>query len=108
MTTGASLVTWSQDGTLGFVLVVLRVGMRQLDWADLTGARQSINLPPSLYNDIRISPDGGRLALADGSSGMADIYTYTFDRGTYTRLTFTGVNATPVWSEDGREVFFSA
>jgi serine/threonine-protein kinase len=108
MTTGAAHVTWSPDGTFAYVPGDLRGGMRQLEWSDLTGSRQSINLPPSLYNDIRISPDGNRLALADGSSGMADIYTYTFDRGTYTRLTFTGVNATPAWSEDGREVFFSA
>jgi serine/threonine-protein kinase len=82
--------------------------MHELVWADLKGARESVNLPPALYNDIRLSPDGSRVALTDGTSGRGDIWVYTFARGTYTRLTFSLVNATPIWSADGREVYFSA
>jgi eukaryotic-like serine/threonine-protein kinase len=107
-TTGAAHVAWTDTGTLAYVPGDVRGGMRQLVWADLKGARVSIDLPPALYNDVRISPDGSRMALADNTSGSADIWVYAFDRGTYTRLTFTGVNATPVWSRDGREIFFSA
>ena len=65
-------------------------------------------MAPKLYNDLRLSPDGSRVAVAQATSGVADIWVYTFARGTYTRLTFTGVNATPVWSADGRDIFFSA
>ena len=107
-TTGAAHVGWSANGTLAYVPADARVGMRQLVWANLKGARESIDLPPALYNDVRLSPDGSRLALVDGTSGRGDIWVYSFNRGTYTRLTFTAVNATPVWSADGREVFFSA
>jgi serine/threonine-protein kinase len=107
-TTGAAHVTWSADGTLAYVPADARVGMRQLVWSSLKGARESINLPPSLFNDVRISPDGSRLALVDGTSGRGDIWVYTFSRGTYTRLTFTTVNATPIWSADGRDIFFAA
>ena len=53
-------------------------------------------MKPDLYNDVRISPDGSRVAVVQGTSGVADIWVYTFARGTYTRLTFTGINATPV------------
>ena len=107
-TTGAAHVAWTDGGTLAYVPGDVRGGMRQLVWADLKGARESINLQPALYNDIRISPDGTRMALSDNTTGNADIWVYTFARGTLTRLTFTGVNATPAWSADGREVFFSA
>jgi serine/threonine-protein kinase len=107
-TTGAAHVSWTDNGTLAYVPGDSRGGMRQLVWSDLKGSRESINLPPALYNDIRISPDGTRMALADNSSGSADIWVYAFARGTHTRLTFTGINGTPAWSADGREVFFSA
>jgi hypothetical protein len=108
LTTGAAHVTWTDEGTLAYVAGDVQGGMRQLGWADLKGARQPIDLPPGLYNDVRISPDGTRVAVAQGTSGVADIWVYTFARGTYTRLTFTGINATPVWSADGREIFYSA
>ena len=107
-TTGAAHVAWSDSGTFTYVTGDARGGQRQLAWSDLKGARQSINLLPALYNDIRISPDGTRMAVAQGTSCLADIWVYSFARGTNTRLTFTGVNATPVWSADGRDVFFVA
>lgn len=92
-TTGAAHAAWSDSGTLAYVPGDVRGGMRQLVWSDLKGERVSIDLPLALYNDVRISPDGTRMALADNTSGSADIWVYAFDRGTYTRLTFTGVNA---------------
>jgi len=108
LTTGAAHVAWTDDGTFAYVPGDLQGGMRQLVWADLKGTRQTIALPPALYNDVRLSPDGGRVAVAQGTSGGADIWVYMFARRTYTRLTFTGLNATPVWAADGREIFFSA
>ncbi len=107
-TTGASHLAISESGTLAYVPGDGSAGARQLVWADLKGGVQSLNLPPALYNDIRISPDGTRIAYALGTTGAADILVHSIVRGTSTRLTFTGVNGTPVWSKDGREVFFSA
>jgi eukaryotic-like serine/threonine-protein kinase len=107
-TTGAANAAWTDEGTFAYVPGDARGGMRQLDWTDLKGARQNSGMKPDLYNDVRLSPDGSRVAVGQGASGVADIWVYTFARGTYTRLTFTGVNATPVWSADGRDLFFSA
>jgi len=106
-TTGAAHVAWTHDGTLAYVAGDARGALRQLEWVDLKGVRQTIGLAPQLYNDIRISPDGSRLALVQGTSGAADIFVYNFTRTTYTRVTFNGINATPVWSADGRDIFFS-
>jgi len=107
-TTGANHIALSEKGTLAYVPGDATGGLRQLVWTDLRGAVENIPLPPALYNDIRISPDGTRLAYALGTTGAADIWIYSFTRGTSTRLTFTGVNGTPAWSTDGRDVFFSA
>ncbi len=107
-TTGAGHITISESGTLAYVPGDGTGGLRQLVWSDLKGTVQSVNLAPALYNDIRISPDGSRLAYALGTTGAADIWVYSFARGTSTRLTFTGINGTPAWSRDGRDVYFSA
>jgi serine/threonine-protein kinase len=108
LTTGAAHVTSSDNGTFAYVPGDVSGGMRQLSWSDLKGGRASIHLPAALYNDVRVSPDGARMVVGNGTSGMADIWVYTFARGTYTRLTFTGTNATPVWSRDGRDIYFSS
>jgi serine/threonine-protein kinase len=68
---------------------------------------QPINLPAGQYNDIRISPDGSRLALLAGSSGSGDVWVYDFARATSTRLTFNVANASPVWSTDGKTIFYT-
>ena len=107
-TTGVGHAVLSDNGTLAFAPSDRLGGLRQFVWADLKGQRQSVTLPPALYNDARISPDGTRAALIDGTSGTADIWVYAFARGTYTRITFTGRNATPVWTSDSREIYFSA
>jgi len=107
-TTGAGHVAISETGTLAYVPGDGSSGLRQLVWTDFKGTTQSISVAPALYNDVRISPDGTRLAYALGTTGAADIWVYSFTRGTSTRLTFTGVNGTPVWSRDGHDVFFSA
>jgi serine/threonine-protein kinase len=105
-TTGAAHVAWSNNGTFAYLDGDVRGGQRRVVWSDLKGSTQSITLPPALYNDIRLSPDGARMAYALGTSSLADIWVYSFTRGTSTRLTFTGINATPVWSADGRDVYF--
>ena len=106
-TTGAVQVSLSADGTLAFMPSDRLGGQRQLVWVDLKGGRQKVPLPPALFSDVRLSPDATRVAVLDNSTGSADVWVYAFARGTYTRLTFTGRNATPVWSRDGREIYFA-
>jgi len=81
--------------------------MRQLALVDFAGTRTGIKLSDALYNDIRISPDGKRVAFAEGTSGLGDIWVYSFERGTRTRLTFSGITATPVWTADARDIVYA-
>jgi serine/threonine-protein kinase len=65
-------------------------------------------LPPRPYEHPRISPDGKHLVMTLREQ-TADIWVYDFDRGTLGRLTFTPTeNETPIWSADGRRIFFSS
>jgi Tol biopolymer transport system component len=55
---------------------------------------------------IALSPEGGRLALAVRASGGDDIWIKELDDGPFTRLTFEGSNARPVWTADGALVLY--
>jgi eukaryotic-like serine/threonine-protein kinase len=105
--TGAAHYSCAEDGTLAYVPGSSQSG-RALVWVDRSGAVQPLDLPPQLYNDVRLSPDGRRAAVAVGSSGDADIWLYDFTRKTFTRLTFDTTNATPTWSADGRSILYSS
>lgn len=65
---------------------------------DLTGV--------DAYFDIRLSPDGRRLAVGRGSP--SDIWVLDLERGTQSRLTFEPLEeGSAVWSPDGRWIYYS-
>jgi Tol biopolymer transport system component len=67
-----------------------------------------LNLPPAPYNDERVSPDGSRVAVVVGATGSGDVWIHDTTRGSFTRLTFDRNAGTPVWSHDGRSVYYVA
>jgi serine/threonine-protein kinase len=105
--TGAAHFSIAGDGTLAYIPGGPKANLFRLFWADHSGGLQPIDLPAALYNDIRISPDGSRLAMLIGSSGSGDVWVYDFTRATSTRLTFNTTNASPLWSADGKSVFYT-
>ena len=106
-TTGVVHASLSPDGTLAYVPTDRLGGQRQLVWVDRKGQRSSVPLQPALFSDVRLSPDATRVAVLDNGTGSGDVWVYGVARGTYTRLTFTGRNATPIWSHDGKEIYFA-
>jgi hypothetical protein len=109
-TTGAAAFAAADDGTLVYAAGGAGVNgsRRVLVWADRTGAIEPIDLQPAFYNDQRVSPDGSRFAVIVGASGSGDVWIFDVARKTFTRLTFDRNAATPVWSTDGRNVFYAA
>jgi serine/threonine-protein kinase len=105
-TTGAVHFAIANDGTLAYVPGSATSSLRRPVWLDQSGNMQAVNLPGGQYNDPRFSPDGSRLALLQGSSGGGDVWVYDFGRATFTRLTFTATNATPIWSADGKNIYY--
>jgi Tol biopolymer transport system component len=109
ITTGAVHFAVAGDGTLVYVPETTPGGaQRLLAWVDQSGVSMPLALPPNNYNDLRISPDGGRVAVIVGASGSGDVWIHDFRRGTMTRLTFDARNASPIWSKDGDHVYFAA
>ena len=55
-----------------------------------------------------LSPDGTRLAAAsEGDGTRPDIWVVEIARGAATRITHGGISASPVWSADGRTLYFA-
>jgi len=101
---GSAQFDFSRNGTL-----VYRSGgaaggnLVTVQWLDAAGKTQPLLVKPGVYQRPKLSPDGQRLALDDGS----DIWVYEARRDTMTRLTFGGgANVAPVWSPDGRYIVF--
>ncbi len=87
------------SGTAGFSFV----------WVDRDGGEEPVPLPVRLYQDPRVSPDGGRLAVSvvDIETRLSDIWAYDLATGAGLRLTQEGDNLLPRWTPDGERVLFS-
>jgi eukaryotic-like serine/threonine-protein kinase len=46
--------------------------------------------------------------LLNGTSGLGDVWIYAFARNGLEPLTFTATSAAPIWSSDGRTVYYTA
>jgi hypothetical protein len=105
--TGAGHFACARDGTLAIVPGTSVGEQRNLVWFDQSGRQQPISLPPGPFQEARVSPDGKRAALLNGTAGNGDVWIYEFETGAFNRLTFTAVNAAPLWSADGRTVYYT-
>jgi Tol biopolymer transport system component len=81
-----------------------------LTWLDRSGRELgTVWQPQPFWGDLRISPDGLKVAagIADITTGGSDIWIYDLTTGTGERLTFEpGVEAMSVWSRDGKRVSY--
>jgi Tol biopolymer transport system component len=116
---GQSAFYASDEGTLIYRKgsVVERPGTRQWVWKDRAGnTRGTLDLPLTANVDLRLSPDGTRVAYFNGGSeafilgsGSGDVWIYDLDRNLPTRLTTDAApSGFPVWSPDGTRVVFSS
>ena len=68
--------------------------------------RPLVEVPTSAQMSSRISPEGGWVAYEANDTGAFEVYIEPLPRtGTRTRVT-TGGGQRPVWSPNGREIFF--
>jgi eukaryotic-like serine/threonine-protein kinase len=107
-TTGAAHLAVADNGTIAYAPGTALAAANRLAWVDRQGKAQPIGLPQGLLFDPRLSPDGTRVAVTwqTLSAGNGDIWVSDLARNTFTRLSFTGGALSPVWSADGRTIYY--
>jgi serine/threonine-protein kinase len=97
------------DGTLAYVDApgAASSAARTLVWVDRQGAEEPLGTPPRPYFHPRVSPDGGRVAVAIEDQEN-HIWVWDLTRRTLDRLAF-GPEAdwAPVWTDSRHLVYFS-
>jgi Tol biopolymer transport system component/predicted Ser/Thr protein kinase len=73
---------------------------------DGAGRKEPLRSQPGMYISPRLSPDGTRLAMMVMDQGATDLWVYDLRRDAMTRLTSGAGPDSPVWSPDGRYIFF--
>ncbi|MGH7531873.1 MAG: hypothetical protein ACREL4_01165 [Gemmatimonadales bacterium] len=113
-TFGSADFAISPSGTLVYVpgsAGTTTGGTVELITVDRNGTVSSLDPPftfdPASNSVVSLSPDGRRVALDVVGPTASDIWIKTLKGGAYSRLTFDTVGAhRPVWSPDGRYVFY--
>ena len=106
--TGAAQFSVARNGSL---IYVPGGGGREsglsLVWVTRTGEESLTAAEVRDYGDLRVSPDGTRVAMGIYDQGNTDVWIWHLEQGTLTRLTFDeGEDASPLWSTDSSRVVF--
>ena len=108
--TGKVSFSVSQNGVLAYETGAGSTGIN-LRWYDRNGKQVGVISQSSVYNDLRLSPDGKRVAVSlyDQKNRNTDIWLYELDRDLWTRFTFDpATERWPNWSPDGSTILFAS
>jgi serine/threonine-protein kinase len=92
----------------GALIYSLGVNNTQLVWVNQKGEVKPALNDSHDFRSVRFSPDGKRAALSIAAGLGADLWILDFASGTLTRLTDDGGARNPVWSRDGRRIFYES
>ncbi|MEO6213843.1 MAG: protein kinase [Vicinamibacterales bacterium] len=105
--TGTGAFSVSQNGVLAYQSGSAAAGTA-LAWLDRTGKKLGTVGDRTGYLDLRLSPDGLRVAttVVAEKSRTSDVWLIDLARGVPTRFTFGAVGAGPIWSPDGTRLAY--
>jgi eukaryotic-like serine/threonine-protein kinase len=99
----------SQNGLLAYQQETA-IPQSQLQWVTRTGKQIGLVGPPGLYQRLRLSPDGKRIAVVriDRLNHTGDFWIYEIARDTWTRFTFASSTGGgfAAWSPDGHQLAY--
>ncbi|MFI5168373.1 MAG: protein kinase [Thermoanaerobaculales bacterium] len=79
------------------------VGDLSLSWIDRAGRSEPLSLPRQFYASVALSPNGARVAVQISNA----IATIDLGRLAVAKLTVSARGGTPIWSGDGRRLYFA-
>jgi serine/threonine-protein kinase len=109
--TNAGLFAVSRAGTLIYRKArSVAAAMTTMQWisasAGATSKKEPLWATPGAYQTPRLSPVDKRIALVISEGANQDIWVFDPQRDGRARLTFGGVNLSPVWSPNGQYIVF--
>ncbi len=106
--TGAAQFSISATGTLVYIPGgVTPPAARSVMWVDRTGRSEPLPLEPRPFATLRLSPDAEQIALSTFGRDR-DIWVYTPDRRTLSKLSVPGRIGVPIWTPDGERLTYAA
>jgi serine/threonine protein kinase len=106
--TAAAHFDVSRTGTLVYRKASAGAVETTVRWLNATGEQEPLLAKPGSYEAASLSPDGTRLVVVAGEGSHKDLWVYNQLRNAMLRLTFGGLNYSPIWSRDGRYIIFGA
>ena len=99
---GAAYFDVSNNGTLAYVPSASLGTESMLSWVARDGATEVIPAPPRDYGHVRLSPEGGRIAVTIDEQA----WVYDLERKTLTRFSVGAGVLSPIWTPDGSRLTY--
>ena len=108
-TSGFANFSIAANGRLVYASGAGSVGERSLVWVDREGREEPLAAEPGSYTTPRVSPDGTRVAVDRRQGNNQDVWVYSIERRTLTRVTTDpAVDSHPLWTLNGERLVFQS
>jgi serine/threonine-protein kinase len=108
LSNGVAQMSVATNGTLAFIPSNEASTNTELVWVDRAGAITQALPPRRRHQQLRLSPDGRRIALTIENENR-DVWTYDFERGVLGRVTSGAASEFGArWTPDGRRIAFAS